>query len=67
MEIRRREVVLTLGVVPVLTVTQILIPHPDEGGVDGQLTRQTIESGRVPGNRGHDQETGWLEDAKRFS
>ena len=50
-----------------LAVAQILIPHPDEGGVGGQLTRQTVESRRVPGNRRHDDESGRLEDAKRFS
>jgi hypothetical protein len=51
---RCREVVRTVGVVPMLTVTQILIAYSDEGGVHCQLARKTIESGRVPGNRCHD-------------
>jgi hypothetical protein len=53
--------------VPVLTVTQILIAYSNEGGVHGQLARKTIESGRVPGNRCYYQETGCREYATSFS
>src|SRR5262245_44477013 len=66
MEICGREVVHPFGVVAMLSVTEILVPYPDEGRVGGELPSEAVKRGRIPRDGGHNDESRLTKNASRL-
>jgi hypothetical protein len=60
------EVVEALGGIPMLALPQILLDNGSEARVREEIAAQAVQSRRVAGDGGCEDQASWLEDPSRF-